>query len=212
MGTVVGAVAGGRVPVGNATGDAVTSWLNPLSLVIGALFVATSAYLAAVFLVSDARRAGAPDLERYFGSRALVAAVVAGALAVAGLVALHRDARYVFDRLTSEALPLVILSLVCGIAVLVLLHRKASRGARPLAVGAVAAVIWGWGVAQYPYLLPQTAHDRRRRRPRARRSTSVLIVFGIAVVVVLPSLGLLFVLAQRSLVEETSRPSACPEA
>ena len=49
-----------------------TSWLNPLSLVIGALFVATGAYLAAVFLVSDARRAGAPDLERYFVDRALV--------------------------------------------------------------------------------------------------------------------------------------------
>ncbi len=74
MGTVVGAIAGGRVPVGNATGDLVTSWLNPLSLAIGALFVATGAYLAAVFLVSDARRAGAPDLERYFGNRALVAA------------------------------------------------------------------------------------------------------------------------------------------
>ena len=100
MGTVVGAIAGGRVPVGNATGDAVTSWLNPLSLVIGALFVATGAYLAAVFLVSDARRAGAPDLERYFANRALVAAVVTGALAAAGLVALHRDARYVFDGLT----------------------------------------------------------------------------------------------------------------
>src|SRR3954470_294274 len=55
LGTVVGAVAAGRVPVGNATGDSVTSWLNPLSLLIGALFVATSAYLAAVFLISDAR-------------------------------------------------------------------------------------------------------------------------------------------------------------
>ena len=57
MGTVVGAIASGRVPVGNATGDAVTSWLNPLSLLVGALFVATGAYLAAVFLISDARRA-----------------------------------------------------------------------------------------------------------------------------------------------------------
>ena len=64
LGTVVGAIAGGRVPVGNAAGDAVTSWVNPLSLVTGALFVATGAYLASVFLVSDARRAGTPDLER----------------------------------------------------------------------------------------------------------------------------------------------------
>jgi cytochrome bd ubiquinol oxidase subunit II len=149
LGTVVGAIAGGRVPVGNATGDRWTSWLNPLSLLIGALCVATGAYLAAVFLVSDARRAGALDLERYFSTRALVAAVVAGALAAADLVFLHRDARYVFDRLTDEGLPLVILSGVCGIAVLVLLHRGARRGARPLAVGAVAAVIWGWGVAQW---------------------------------------------------------------
>ena len=82
MGTVVGAIASGRVPVGNAEGDAITSWLNPaLAARRGALFVATCAYLAAVFLVSDARRAGAADLERYFATRALAAAVVAGALA-----------------------------------------------------------------------------------------------------------------------------------
>src|SRR4051795_13311624 len=118
MGTVVGAVASGRVPVGNAQGDPLTSWLNPVSLVIGALFVATSAYLAAVFLVSDARRAGAPDLERYFTTRAIGAALAAGALAAGGLVALHADARFVYDGLTGDALPLVILSALCGAAVL----------------------------------------------------------------------------------------------
>ena len=58
MGTVVGAVASGRVPVGNAEGDPVSSWLNPVSVMVGVLFVATCAYLSAVFLVSDARRAG----------------------------------------------------------------------------------------------------------------------------------------------------------
>ena len=73
MGTVVGAVASGRVPIGNAEGDPVTSWLNAASLLTGALFVATSAYLAAVFLVSDSRRAGDADLERYFTARALAA-------------------------------------------------------------------------------------------------------------------------------------------
>src|SRR3954452_22776077 len=139
MGTVVGAVAGGRVPVGNAEGDPVTSWVNPLSFVIGALFVATGAYLSAVFLVSDARRAGAHDLERYFGTRALVAAVVTGALAAVGLFALHRHARYVFDGLTADGLPLVIISALCGIFVLVLLHRRAVRGTRVLAAGAVAS-------------------------------------------------------------------------
>jgi cytochrome bd ubiquinol oxidase subunit II len=205
LGTVIGAIAGGRVPVGNAAGDAVSSWLNPLSLLIGALFVATSAYLAAVFLVSDARRAGVEDLERYFPTRALASAVAAGALAVAGLVALHADARFVYDGLMSDGLPLVILSALCGVAALVLLWRGARRGARALAVGAVAAVVWGWGVAQHPYLLPQTLTIDAGAAPSATL-TAVLIVFGAAVVLVVPALGLLFSLAQRSLIEETPAP------
>jgi cytochrome bd ubiquinol oxidase subunit II len=206
LGTLVGAIAGGRVPVGNATGDLWTSWLNPLSLVIGALFVATGAYLASVFLVSDARRAGAPDLERYFTDRALVAAVVTGALAVVGLVFLHRDARYVFDGLSGDGLPLVILSAACGTGALVLLQRGARRGARPLAVGAVVAVVSGWAVAQWPYLLPEKLTIADAAAPSATL-TGVLVVFGVAVVVVLPAIGLLFTLVQRDLVAETSRPT-----
>jgi cytochrome d ubiquinol oxidase subunit II len=201
MGTVVGAVASGRVPLGNAEGDPVTSWLNTVSLLTGALFVATSAYLAAVFLVSDSRRAGDAELERYFTARALGAAVMAGALAVAGIFVFRADARYIYDGLVGEALPLVIVSAVCGLGVLTLLRRGADRGARVLGVGAVAAVIWAWGVAQYPYLLPETLtisagaadHDTL---------IEVLIVFGVAVVLVLPALGLLYVLSQRSMLEE----------
>ena len=211
MGTVVGAIAGGRVPVGNEAGDVVTSWLNPLSLVIGALFVATGAYLSAVFLVSEARQAGAPDLQRYFTTRALAAAVVTAVLAAAGLVALHSDARFVFDGLTGEGLPLVVLSLVCGVAVLVLLHRGARRGARPLAAGAVTAVVWGWGVAQHPYLLPKTLTIDEAAAPDATL-TGVLIVFGIAVALVLPALALLFGLVERDVVEETPRPAARQES
>jgi cytochrome d ubiquinol oxidase subunit II len=206
LGTVVGAIAGGRVPVGNAAGDAVTSWLNLLSFVTGALFVATGAYLASVFLVSDARRAGAPDLERYFGDRALAAAVVTGALAVVGLIALHRDARSVFDGLKGVGLPLVIVSLLCGVAVLVLLRRGAQRGPRVLATGAVVAVIWGWAVAQHPDLLPPSLTVSDAAAPGSTL-TAVLIVFGVAVVLVLPSIGLLFTLVQRNLVEETSQPA-----
>jgi cytochrome bd ubiquinol oxidase subunit II len=207
LGTVVGAIAGGRVPVGNAAGDAVTSWLNPLSLLIGALFVTTGAYLASMFLVSDARRAGAPDLERYFSARALLTAVATGALALAGLVALHRDARYIFDGLTGDGLPLVIVSLLCGIGVLVLLRLGAQRGARALAIGAVAAVIWGWGVAQWPYLLPEKLTVEDAAAPSATL-TGLLIVFGVAVLIVLPAIGLLFTLVQRNLIEETSRPES----
>ena len=200
LGTVVGAIASGRVPVGNAAGDAVTSWLNPLSIVIGVLFVAVGAYLSAVFLISDARRAGDPDLERYFRARALGAAVAAGVIAIVGIFALRDDARYVFDRLTSEGMPLVALSVVCGLGALVLLWRRARRGARELAVGAVVAVIWGWGVAQYPFLLPRDL-TIEAGAGTSETLTMVLIVFAAAVVLVLPSIGLLYTLSQRSLLE-----------
>jgi cytochrome bd ubiquinol oxidase subunit II len=206
MGTVVGAVASGRVPVGNAAGDPVSSWLNPLSLLIGALFVATSAYLAAVFLIVDARRAGAPDLERYFTRRALASALVAGAFAVAGLADLHADARFVFDGLTSDGRPLVIASALCGIAALVLIRRGAPRGTRPLAIGAVVAIVWGWGVAQHPYLLPTSVTIDAGAAPSSTL-TGLLIVFGVAVLLVIPALALLYTLVQRTLVEEGSAPA-----
>ena len=55
-------------------------------------------------------------------------------------------------------------------------------------------MIWGWGIAQYPYLLPQTLTIADAARASATL-TSVLIVFGVAVVLVLPSIALLFTLA-----------------
>jgi cytochrome bd ubiquinol oxidase subunit II len=201
MGTVVGGIASGRVPIGNAKGDPVTSWLNPVSILIGALFVATGAYLSAVFLVSDARRYGDPELERYFATRAVTAAVAAGAIAFGGIFVLRADARYIYDGLTSEGLPLMLASAAFGLGALVLLLRGARRGVRPLAVGAVVAVVWGWGVAQYPYLLPKTLKIADGAAASATL-TAVLIVFGVAVVVVLPALGLLFTLGQRSVLEE----------
>jgi cytochrome bd ubiquinol oxidase subunit II len=199
MGTVVGAIAAGNVPAAG-NGDAFSSWLAPLPLLIGAMFVASGAYLAAVFLVGDARRAGDGEMETYFERRALGAAVVAGAFAVAGLFALHSEARYVFDRLTAEGLPLVIASLLCGAALLVVLLRGARRALRPLAAGAVVAVVWGWGVAQFPYLLPTSLRIDQAAAPDPTM-TVIFIVFAVAAVLVLPSLGLLYTLAQRDLLE-----------
>ena len=83
LATVVGAIATGRVPVGNARGNLITSWLNPVSVVAGVLAVAFSAYLAAVYLAADARRLSEPALAHDFRNRALGSGVVAGVLALA---------------------------------------------------------------------------------------------------------------------------------
>jgi cytochrome bd ubiquinol oxidase subunit II len=199
MGTVVGAIASGNVPA-DGNGDPFSSWLEPLPLLTGAMFVATGAYLSAVFLVGDARRAGEADLERYFVRRALAAATVAGIAAAAGLLELHAEARYVFDRLVDQGLPLVILSALCGIGLLVVLLRGGRLPLRPLAAGAVVAVIWGWGVAQFPYLLPTSLRIDQAAAPGPTLDI-VFIVFAVAAVLVLPSLALLYVLSQRDLLE-----------
>ncbi len=203
MGAVVGAIATGRVPA-SGDGDPISSWLEPAPLFFGVVFVATGAYLAAVLLIGDAARSGDQGMERYFARRALGASVVAGAAAAAGLIDLHANGRYVYDRLTSEALPLVILSLLCGLAVLVLLVRVDHRWVRPLAGGAVVGVIWGWGVAQFPYLLPTSLKINEAAAPNPTLTT-VLVVFLAAAVLVLPSLGLLYTLSQRHVVGEVDR-------
>jgi cytochrome d ubiquinol oxidase subunit II len=200
MGTVVGAIAAGNVPAAG-NGDAFASWIQPLPLLIGAMFVASGGYLAAVFLVGDAHRAGEEDMERYFRARALAAALVAGVFAGVGLLALHSEARYVYDRLTSEGLPLVIFSALCGLGVLVAVRRHApSRVVRPLAAGAVVGVVWGWGVAQFPYLLPTSLRIDQGAAPDPTLNV-IFGVFAAAALFVLPSLGLLYALSQRDLLE-----------
>jgi cytochrome d ubiquinol oxidase subunit II len=199
MGTVVGAIAAGNVPA-EGNGDAFSSWLQPLPLLVGAIFVVSGVYLAAVFLVGDAHRADDAEMERYFQRRALGAAVVAGALAIVGLFVLDSEASYVYDRLIAEGLPLVILSLLCGAAALVVLVRGDRRPLRPLAGGAFVALIWGWGVAQFPYLLPTSLRIDQAAAPDATL-TIVLVVFGVAAIVVLPSLALLYTLTQKDLLE-----------
>jgi cytochrome d ubiquinol oxidase subunit II len=199
MGTVVGAIAVGNVPAHGA-GDAFSTWLAPAPLFIGAMFVATGAYLSAVFLVGDSRRAEDHEMELYFEKRALAAGVVAGIFAVVGLIALHSEGHYVYDRLVHEGLPLVIVSALCGIGMMAVLLRGGRLLLRPLAAGAVIAVIWGWFVAQFPYLLPTSLTISQGAAPDATL-TAIFIVFGIACVVVLPALVALFVLAQNDMLE-----------
>src|SRR3954451_22568422 len=113
LGTVAGGIASGRVPAAG-NGDAVRSWLNPTSLLGGALAVTVCAYLAAAFLTQDARVRGEEDLVDWARRRAVAAALVSGALSLAGLFVLHSDAHRLWTHLLHAALPLVIVSAATG--------------------------------------------------------------------------------------------------
>ena len=53
------------------------------------------------------------------------------------------------------------------------------------------AVIWGWGVAQFPYLLPTSLKISEAAAPPDTLAT-VIVVFIVAAILVLPALGLLY--------------------
>ena len=78
LAAAAGGIASLRVPVGNAAGDLWSSWLNPTSLMAGVLALLASAYLAAVYLAADARRAGDEEMVEAFRTRALVVGALAG--------------------------------------------------------------------------------------------------------------------------------------
>lgn len=202
FGAAIGGVASGRVPVGNAAGDAFSSWLNPTSIVIGILAVLASAYLAAVFLAGDAVRAELPDLEEWFRRRALVSGVVAGALAIGGLVVLRSDARYLYDGLTSSGgLVLLIASALGGAATMALVAARRYELARVTAGVAVAAIVAGWAVAQRPYLLPGKLTIDRAAAGDATL-TALLITLALGALVLIPSLILLYRLVLRGRLDE----------
>jgi cytochrome d ubiquinol oxidase subunit II len=200
MGTVVGAIASGEVPAGG-DGDPTASWIGFLPLVTGALFVVVAAYTASIFLVRDSGASGDDDLRDYFARRALIIAVIAGVGAAVGVVALHRDARFIYDGLTSwPGIALVVLSGICGLAALGLLVTGRNRGLRVAAVGAGVTMIWGYFAAAFPYMLP-TSLKISDAAGASATLTEVIVVFGAAAVLVVPSLILLYTLSQRSTLE-----------
>jgi cytochrome bd ubiquinol oxidase subunit II len=197
MGTVIGAIATGAVHAG-ATHASVPAWTNATALLAGFLFVAACGYLAAVYLVGEAARRGERRLEAYFTLRARVAAIVAGALSLAVLAELHSSNHALYARLTSgRSLPLVIVAGVCGLAVFAWVNSRRRGAVRAIAALGVAAVIWGWGVAQYPTLLPGTDVTLTNAGAPYAVFVALVILPVIALVLLGPSFVLLYTLQSR---------------
>jgi len=196
FGAIAGAVASGHIPVGVGLGNPLSSWLNPVAIMTGILAVTVCAYLAAVYLTADARRSGDSQLVSSFRARALGAGIVAGIVAISGIVFLHQDVPLLAHGLTHRALLLVIISGLAGLITLILLYNEHFAVARVTAALAVAAILWGWAVAQYPYMLPHSLSISQAAATHAVLiATFISACIGTALV--LPPLVWLYVLFQR---------------
>jgi cytochrome d ubiquinol oxidase subunit II len=194
LGSAIGAIATNRVPVGNAAGHLFSSWLNPTSVLIGALAVASCAYLAAVYLAADAAQIHDTALARDFRVRALGAGVVAGVVAIAGVVVVKSDNHGLYHALlTGSALAGVTVSFLAGLSTLALVYGRRFQAARYTAAVAVAAVIAGWALARWPTILPGLTAYRAAAGHDTLVWVTVTVLAGGAIL--FPSLGLLFRLA-----------------
>jgi cytochrome bd ubiquinol oxidase subunit II len=203
MGSVVGAVVTGKVPV-HPAGNVLAAWTSATAILTGFLFVAACAYISAVYLVLEARQRGHRELTRYFSLRATAAGILTGALAAGTFTELSSSAPYVFHRLTGIALPLVAVSIAAGMAVLGMLwlHWYHALILRAAAAIAVATVVFGWGLAQYPYLLPTSLSLAVGSAPTASL-VAEFVVAGLTVLLVAPGFALLYYLQQRRLLAVT---------
>jgi cytochrome d ubiquinol oxidase subunit II len=194
LGAVAGGIASGRVPRGGY-GDQFESWLNPTSLIGGCLAIATCAFLAGVFLTADAARGGRAVLAQILRARTLAVGVVAGLIVFAGLYPIVLDAPTLSHGLRARGLPLLAVAGAAGTLTLVLIHRRRYGAARVFAVTAVAAVVTGWGVGQYPWMLVDQLPIKEAAGAPATLA-GLLVVIGLAVVLVLPAFAYLLWLTQ----------------
>jgi cytochrome d ubiquinol oxidase subunit II len=198
FGAVAGGIASGRVPTAGH-GDPLSSWLNPTSILGGILAVVTCGYLAAVFLTAEAHREGEPDLEQWSRRRAIGAGIVAGVVAVIGLFVLRHDAHRLYSHLVDRGWPLILLSAAAGVAALVASLRPGRFQpalVRPFGALAVAAVLAGWGAAQYPYLLGTHLDIHDASAPPATMDALAVVAVA-ALLLVVPSLAWLLMLTHR---------------
>jgi cytochrome bd ubiquinol oxidase subunit II len=194
LGAVIGALAANRVPANPTTIHLFSSWWTTTSLFIGVLAVTSCAYLAAVYLAADAASSGHAELERAFRTRALIAGVVAGAIAIAALIVLNGDNhRLVHSLLTGSALAAVIVSGLAGVVTMALVYGRRFETARYTAAVAVAAIIAGWAIARWPMILPGLTISEAAAGHDTLVWVVVVVLAGGAIL--FPSLVILFRLA-----------------
>jgi cytochrome bd ubiquinol oxidase subunit II len=201
LAAALGAIASGQVAVGAPYVSVWQACFNPASISFGLVSLAATAFIGASFLVGDARRFGQADMVDYFRRRAVVST---GVLIVIGTIALAliglQNRPLLNAMLTGLGTPFAAAAVILTPVVGFLLWRRIFRWYRTLSVVVVGSLVFAWGFAQSPYLLPRQLTITQSAAPLG---TEVLlsIVTLLVVVLVLPSLALLVYLDQRGELE-----------
>jgi cytochrome d ubiquinol oxidase subunit II len=193
----LGAIASGRV----GSGSAVEASFNPMAIAFGVVSVAATAFSGASFLVGDARRYGAREMVGYFQRRVVAAGVALIATGSVALVVIALEApSLVRAMLAGPGVPFALATMVLTPAVIVLVWRGNFRWYRVLTIAAVGSMVFAWGFAQSPYLLPGQLTITQAIAPPATQ-TVLLLITACLVLLVVPAMGVLYYLDQRNTLE-----------
>jgi cytochrome d ubiquinol oxidase subunit II len=190
LGIVIGAITEGRIPAspgGSFVSTFVTPWLTPFSIGVGAFTLVLFGYLAAVYLTLEADEA---EERRAFRTRALVAAIAVALLALVVLLLANPEVRGALLH-SPWAIPLHAATGASAIAAFAFLWREQYAPARLAAASHVAFILWGWALAQYPYLVRPQLLVADAAAP-ANVVALLLQVLGVGAVILIPSLLYLF--------------------
>jgi cytochrome d ubiquinol oxidase subunit II len=193
LGLCVSAMAAGTLrPPGRAgfLESYVAPWLTPFGVGVGLLTLALFAFLAAVYLTVEARE---PMLREDFRRRALGAAVAVFVAAFGTLGLALLGAPLMGRGLTAApwAPALHLATGLAAVAAIWALWSRRFRLARVAAAAQVSLILWGWALAQYPYLIPPDLTIRAAAAPRITLVLSLWIL-GAGALVLFPSLIYLF--------------------
>ncbi len=193
LGVCVGALVSGSLalPVGaDFLATYVAPWLTPFAFAVGGLTLAVFAFLAAVYLCVEVRE---QELQEDFRRMALIAAVAVGAFAGLALMLGASGRLPVMGALLTKpwALPFQLITGALAVTTIVALLTRRYRLARVAGAAQVSALMWGWALAQAPYLVPGVHTIESAAAPAI---TLRLVGYGLigGACVLVPSLWYLF--------------------
>jgi cytochrome d ubiquinol oxidase subunit II len=190
LGMCLGAISAGEIRIvdGAVQADYWTAWLTPLSWACGALALALFAYLAAVYLTVETEG----ELREDFRRRTLIAGGVVVALAVLLIPLLIWQAPRLAENLLSlRALPVLGLGTLFALLSLWAVLTRRYAIARVTAAAEVVMLLWGWALAQWPYIIYPDLTLQASAAPDATLGF-LLATAPVGGLLLIPSLWLLF--------------------
>jgi cytochrome d ubiquinol oxidase subunit II len=194
LGVIIGAISSGnvgRAALGAGSGSFVNvyvrPWAAPFPFAVGGFALSIFAYLAAVYATVAAKT---DPLREDFRMRALAAAVAVFLFAALSLVFARVGGapRVAAGIATSPwSIPLHLCTATAAVTAIVALVRRRYSRARVAAAAQVTFILWGWALAEYPYLVPESLTIRDAAAPAI---TLKLLLIGLAAgaLILIPSL------------------------